>query len=171
MTRETGPGVPEALPRTLLMLGERLGPESLDRLWIFPPLVRGRKERGLVAASRFHPGDEDRRLLFTAPYVAERTGKGLELECTLEEQGEAPPDRLPRVMYGVVSRSGDELGEAREVELGGDPARFRELLEEFDPALLGEVGSPAAGPEPPPAPERQADGAGPAAPPTEEEQS
>ena len=118
------------------MVGERLGAESLDRVWIFPPLVRGRREQGLVAASRFHPGGGERRLLFTAPYTAERTGRGLELASSLEEQGEAPPDRLPRVMDGVVRRSRDELGEAREVEIGGDPELFRELLGEFDAALF-----------------------------------
>jgi len=143
VTRETGPGVPEALPRTLLMLGDRLGPESMDRLWIFPPRVRGRKESGLVAVSRFHPDEPERRVLLTAPYSAERTGTGLQVQLGLEEQGEAPPDRLPRVMDGVVRRSGDELGEAREVELGGDPERFRELLGEFDPSLLGEGEPPA----------------------------
>ena len=145
MTRESGPGVPEALPRTLAMVGERLGADSLDRLWIFPPLVRGRRESGLVAASRFHPVDEERRLLFTARYSAERTGKGLELDRRIEEQGESPPDRLPRVMVGVVRRSGDELGEAREVEIGGDPERFRALLAEFDPALYEPQPGPGVG--------------------------
>jgi len=31
----------------------RLGPAAIDRLWIFPPLVRGRREWGLVAAGCF----------------------------------------------------------------------------------------------------------------------
>ena len=47
------PGVPEALPRTLVHLRERLGAERVDRLWIFPPLRRGRRERGVVAVSLF----------------------------------------------------------------------------------------------------------------------
>lgn len=148
MKHEPGPGVPEALPRTLRMIGERLGPESLDRLWIFPPLVRGRRERGLVAASSFHAGDGERRVLFTAPYTAERTGKGLAIEFVLNEQGEAPPDRLPRIMDGVVLRSGDELGDPREVEIAGEPERFQELMAEFDPALLEAEETGHAGPGP-----------------------
>jgi hypothetical protein len=127
-------GVPEALPATLRMLGERLGAESVDRVWIFPPRVRGRKEWGLVAASRFHPEEEGRRLLFTAPYTAERTGQGPVVESSLKEEGEAPPDRFPRVMNGVARRSGEELGEPREVEIGGDPRRLEELIQELGPS-------------------------------------
>jgi hypothetical protein len=124
-------GVPEALPATLRMLAERLGAESLDRVWIFPPRVRGRKEWGLVAASRYHPEAAERRLLFTARYTAERTGQGPVVESSLNEEGEAPPDRFPRVMTGVVRRSGEELGDPREVEIGGDPRRLEDLIEEL----------------------------------------
>src|SRR6185503_4397282 len=67
VTNEAGPGVPEALPRTLAMVVDRLGAERIDRLWIFPPLIRGRREWGLVAASAYADGGE-RRLLHTAPY-------------------------------------------------------------------------------------------------------
>jgi hypothetical protein len=124
-------GVPEALPATLRMLAERLGAESLDRVWIFPPRIRGRKEWGLVAASRYHPEAAEKRLLFTAPYTAERTGQGPVVESSLTEEGEAPPDRFPRVMTGVVRRSGEELGDPREVEIAGDPRRLEDLIEEL----------------------------------------
>jgi hypothetical protein len=130
------------------MLAARLGPETLDRLWIFPARIRGRTERGLVAASRYAPAAlegesdtapaEERRRLYTAAYTAERTGKGLVIEHGLREEGEAPPDRLPRVMDGVVKRSGDELGDPREVLLHGDAALFEELMAGFDPRLMKE---------------------------------
>jgi hypothetical protein len=164
LTDDQGPGVPEAIPRTLQALGERLDPATLDRVWIFPPLVRGRRERGLLAASRFlapqeggpegdaeahpeapseaHPavhredGAGAPRTLFTAPYTAERTGRGLTLEWDLVEQGSAPPDRLPRVMRGVVRRADSQLGDPREVELAGDPERFHALLDELGIHLL-----------------------------------
>ena len=48
-----GPGVPEAIPRTLQMMARTLGELEIDRLWVFPPLVNKRKERGLVAVSCF----------------------------------------------------------------------------------------------------------------------
>lgn len=153
MKEELGPGVPEAIPRTLQGLGRRLGAGTLDRLWIFPPMVRGRREWGLVAASRFlGEGADERRHLFTAPYTAERTGKGLTLDWQLVEQGEAPPDRLPRVMDGVVRRAGDDLGEAREVEIGGDADLFQALLEELGVHLLEPEPDPVRPSEPDPQP-------------------
>jgi hypothetical protein len=167
--QDQGPGVPEALPRTIQGLGRRLLPETLDRIWIFPPLIRGRKEWGLVAVSRFSGAErEDRRGLFTAPYVAERTGKGLEIEWQLEEQGAAPDDRFPRMMDGVVRRAGSELGDPREVEIAGESDRFDALLDELGRELLEpepparpvqptapESATPTAGVPPAPAPEPQ----------------
>lgn len=129
------PGVPEALPRTLVHLRERLGAERVDRLWIFPPLRRGRRERGVVAVSLFGEG-EDRRRLLTLAYQAARSGLELTLEHAFHEEGEAPPELLPRVMEGVVRRAGEGHGDPREIEIGGDPACYDTLIEEFDPALL-----------------------------------
>ena len=135
--KSDGPGVPEAVPRAVQNLGAHYGAEALDRLWIFPPMIKGRRERGLVTASRFTPEVEDeRRILVTASYLGERTGKGLTFECSIDEAGVAPPDRLPRVMAGVVRRAGEELGDAREVEIGGDAAVFTELLESLGMELL-----------------------------------
>jgi len=140
-TKDLGPGVPEALPRVVQRVLHAYAAERLDTLWLFPPLIRGRKESGLVAASCFVAGaEDDRRLLVTAGYVAERSGRGLALEVTIEEEGEAPSDRLPRVMQGVVVRSGIPLGEASEVEVKGSSEAldewFEEIEEEFlDPSL------------------------------------
>ena len=130
------PGVPEALPRVLIRVRGQLGIPSVDRLWIFPPVRKGRREQGLVAVSTFLDDAEDRRCMVTVAYVAEHTGKGVTVTPSLTRDGDAPPDRFPGVIEGVVRRSGDELGEPREVEIEGDPARFEELLEEFDPAFL-----------------------------------
>jgi hypothetical protein len=134
---DAGPGVPEALPRTLQSLGRTLGPSEIDRLWVFPPLVKGRREWGLVSISCF--GEGGARHVMTARYSAERTGKGLDIETELSDEGIAPPDRLPRVMTGVSSRSPLGLGEARLVEIGGRVGAFEELLAEFDPGLLEDV--------------------------------
>ena len=146
MRRKTGdksldPGVPEALPRTLIKLRDRLGVQSLDRIWIFPPLRTGRRERGLVAVSQFLE-DEERRSMVTVSYSAERTGRGVALEPSFNREGEAMPDRLPGVMQGVVERGGGEKGEPREVEIARSAERFEALLEEFDADLLTEVSGP-----------------------------
>ena len=138
-----GPGVPEALPRTLRSVGTRLGPSAIDCLWIFPPLVRGRREWGLVAASCFEV-DGARRLI-TARYSAERTGKGLYMDAQLSDEGVAPPDRLPRVMEGVVQRGPAPLGSPTLVEVGGDQPEFDSLFEGYDDSLFKEevIGSHA----------------------------
>jgi len=133
--KQDDPGVPEALPRTLVHTRGRLGAERVDRLWIFPPIKRGRRERGLVAVSLFLEGEERRRIL-TVSYSAERTGHGLTVDHSFHEEGDAPPELLPRVMEGVVRRAGEAYGEPRQVEIEGDPERFGALVDEFDPSLL-----------------------------------
>ena len=134
MKGDRGPGVPEAIPRTLLLVAQRLGEGEIDRLWIFPPLIRGRKEWGLVAASCFTR--EGARRLFTAQYSAERAGMSLTVDTGMAEEGRTPPERLPQVMSGVARRSEIDLGEPRTIEIAGDPARFEALMSEFDPSLL-----------------------------------
>jgi hypothetical protein len=159
-SKDLGPGVPEALPRVVQRIAQAWPVERIDRLWLFPPLIRGRKESGLVAVScrvEQMPDDApdvpgDRRLLVTVSYAAERTGKGLDLDVQIEEEGEAPADRLPRVMAGVVVRSGIQLGDAAEVEIGGDAdalaAWFDEVDEELlDPELPPRAVGADAGPE------------------------
>ncbi len=120
-----GPGVPEALPRALEVLGQRLGVETLDRIWVFPPLVRGRKEWGLAAASAYVEGE--RRRLVTTVYSAEQTGKGVVFDVSVVDEGEAPVGRLGRIMRGVVRRSGISLGDPREIAIEGRLEAFRQL--------------------------------------------
>jgi len=109
--------------------------QVLDRLWIFPPFRRGRREQGLIAVSTF-AADGDRRGVLTVSYSAEETGKGITVEPSFTREGEAPPDRFPVLMRGVVQRGGEERGEPREVEIEGSVEKFDQLLEE-----LGEVRS------------------------------
>lgn len=142
---DDGPGVPEALPRTLREVGTRLGAAAIDCLWIFPPLVRGRREWGLVAVGCFAGGGA--RRLVTARYSAQRTGKGLFLDTQLLDEGVAPSDRLPRVMEGVVRRGPQPLGSPRVVELDGTAEAFESLIGEYPGELFREdvIGPPSAG--------------------------
>jgi hypothetical protein len=136
--RRADPGVPEALPRTLIRLRDRLGVQTVERLWIFPPVRTGRRERGLIAVSTFRDGEE-RRGMVTVAYAAEHTGTGVALEPTFTLEGEATPDRFPGVMRGVARRAGEEQGDAREVEIDGSASKFEELMQEFDHEL-GRIG-------------------------------
>ena len=133
--KSSDPGVPEALPRVLIRLREEVGVDYIDRLWIFPPIRRGRREQGLIAVSTYR-GDEDRRGMLTVSYRAEHTGKGVTVEPTLTDQGEAPPDRFPPVMRGVVQRADEEGAEAREVDISASGQKFEELMEEFDDVFI-----------------------------------
>jgi hypothetical protein len=147
---DRGPGVPEAVPHCLQRVAAALGVEALDRIWVFPPLVSGRSESGLLAVSHFPPEaeDGDRRLLSILPYTAERTGKGLTVEGELSEQGEAPLDRFPRVMEGVVRRTDLDLGDPEELEIEGRDEAFQEILGGYDRALLDPTLPPVAEPVP-----------------------
>jgi hypothetical protein len=142
------PGVPEAEVRALRELLTRVPPERLHGLWRFPPLRRGRRESGLMAAGVYpseegeppgggEPGTDgrqepDRLVLVTLAWRAEETGKGVVFEPRFAEEGEAPPDRLPRVMAGVVRRMDEATGEPRYLSVGGDAATLRTLMEEMD---------------------------------------
>ena len=122
---------PGAMGRLLALLAERIGVERMDRLWLFPPLIRGRKEWGLVAVS-CHTQDPPKRELITGRYLAELTGLGISFQPEVTSEGLAPPDRLPRVMDGVVRRSDLQLEVPREVELGGDLSLFESLLRDYE---------------------------------------
>jgi len=122
--------VPEAMGRLLGLLQRRVEAHSVDHLWIFPPLVRGRKEWGLVAASCL-TDDPSQRNLVTGRYAAELTGKGVVFESEFLSEGLAPPDRLPLVMDGVVRRSDLQLGVPREKHIGGDAELFLQVLTEY----------------------------------------
>jgi hypothetical protein len=133
--KSADPGVPEAIPRTLIRLRDRLGVENIDRLWIFPPVRRGRRETGLVAVSTILDGEE-RRSMVTVAYSAEHTGKGVTVVPTFTREGLAPADRFPPVMRGVVRRSGDGAEEPREVEISASGERFEALMEEYDAVFI-----------------------------------
>ena len=125
------PGVPEALPRVLIRVRGHFGSELIDRLWLFPPVRRGRREQGLVAVSTFLEGQE-RRAMVTVAYTAEHSGAGVSIETSFTQEGEAFPERFPAVMLGVVDRTRETPGEAREVEISGSGQKFEELMEDFD---------------------------------------
>lgn len=106
-------------------------PQRVDRIWIFPPLTSGRKETGVVAAGCYTDGA--RHLLVTVAYRAEETGSGVEFQATVHKEGEAPADRLPRIMSGVVKRLRQDLADPALHDIGGDAQRFHELVRDWDP--------------------------------------
>lgn len=144
-------GVPGALAEALALLRRRIPAERLDRVWIFPPLVDGRSESGVVAAGCF--GEGGRRDLVTVSYRARETGRGVSFTPVFAEQGTAPAESLPRVIAGVARRAGAGFGDPGLTRLGGDPGAFDRLVGEWTPDDLphragrGVFGRPVA-PEP-----------------------
>ncbi len=126
MASDRDPGVPEALPRALAALAEQVEPGSMHRIWIFPPLRRGRRETGLVAVAAYLGGEG--RLLATLGWIAEETGEGVRFETSYQEEGEAPQERMPAIMKGVVSRLAEDPGDPDDHLIEGDPERFASLL-------------------------------------------
>jgi len=112
--------------------------DRLDRLWVFPPSRLGRVERGLLVASLLIPDDPDRRLLVTLRYTSEETGKGISFDPLLQEEGVAPPDRLPRIIAGVVRRSGVEGGDPTELSVGGSQDTYSHWLASMEQAAREE---------------------------------
>lgn len=154
------PGVPAGLLQAVTELLDRVSPERVERLWIFPPLRRGRREQGLVSAGCLpEPGKGGgvpaegsdpgrRRLLVTLSYRAEETGEGIQFHSRFQEEGEAPADRLPRVMAGVVRRAEAGPGDPVLVEGAGDPERLAAELARLGLAWAPPAEKAAAGADP-----------------------
>ncbi|HEX8830615.1 MAG TPA: hypothetical protein VF705_05580 [Longimicrobium sp.] len=108
--------------------------ERVDQVWIFPPRTLGAKESGLAVLALFAEPDAHgpRRTLHTLAYEAEslRGGKTRRADSLVEE-GTVPPDRLDRIVDGMVRRLGGGMETPEVREVGGDPARWARMLEEL----------------------------------------
>ena len=125
------------LGAALAAVADRFPAERLAQVWIFPPRRLAAKESGLaVLVVTLDDAEDDRRTIWTLRYEA-TAGKGGRVERTdaLEEQGTVPPDRVGRIVEGVVRRLDGEGGAPDVRELEGDPEAWR--------ALLDELGAPA----------------------------
>jgi hypothetical protein len=139
------PAGPSALRRAHGALLEHVAAEALAGLWWFPPLRRGRVESGLLAAALDPAADptasadkapaaspSPQHILVTLAWSQRETGQGPVFEAHFREEGEAPADRLPRILGGVARRMDEGLGDPRYLEAAGDPARVDAWLEELE---------------------------------------
>jgi hypothetical protein len=147
MIPDGGPGVPEAEGRALLALLDAVGVDRVDRLWRFPVLRKGRREWGIWAAG-VYTDDPDRHLVTTLSWKAEETGKGVTFEPRFEAEGEAPPDRIPRVIAGVLRRMDEALAVSTLVEVAGDPDVLAELAAQLGTALPAPIHAEPEAPAP-----------------------
>ncbi|HYH78788.1 MAG TPA: hypothetical protein VEX86_03305 [Longimicrobium sp.] len=118
---------------------ERIAPERVVQVWIFPPRQVGARETGLAVLVVAAEDEADaRRTIWTLRYEAE-TGKGGKTTRTdaLEEQGTVPPDRVDRIVDGVVRRleAGSDAPDIRDT--AGEPEAWRTLLDELGVSPAG----------------------------------
>jgi hypothetical protein len=116
----------DSLPRHLSI-------EVVDELFIFPPRRVGSTQSVVVVISAFD-GTDGRRRVLTARYVArhDRRGKA-QIEESIVEHGVAPPDRIGRLIDGVLRRLDEELASAPPyaARVGGDPERWNSLRDKL----------------------------------------
>lgn len=130
-----------ALAAALTAAAERIPPEQIDGVWLFPARQLGARESGLAVLSVFAEGDDTRRTrtIHTLHYVLEPPAPKARPVRTdeLEEQGTVPLDRVDRIIEGVLRRL--DVPETPDVrETGGDADAWA--------ALLAELGGTAGGP-------------------------
>ena len=124
------------LGAALASVADRIPPDRVEQVWLFPPRRVAAKESGLAVL--VVTADDDAgagRTIWTVRYEAE-TGKGGKVEAVhaLEEQGAVPPDRVGRIVDGVARRLEAESDAPDVRELARDPVEWR--------ALLAELGAP-----------------------------
>lgn len=109
-----------------------LPPARVEQVWVFPPRQIGAKESGLAVLVTVPPDDETRRAIHTLRYEA-ITEKGRTTRADrLEEQGTVPPDRVGRIVDGVVRRlEGADPAPPDIRDTARDPEAWRALLEEL----------------------------------------
>lgn len=82
------------------------------------------------------PADPDpaspRRILVTLAWTLRETGQGPIFDAQFREEGEAPADRLPRILGGVARRMDEALGDPRYLALFADPAALNAWIEELE---------------------------------------
>jgi hypothetical protein len=105
--------------------------EQIDRLWLFEPQIGKSRETGLLVLSLLpqEPLFSQQRRLLTLRYSAETIQGKLQREEVLSEEGRAPPERIERVIAGVLARTTGAAGEPLTELISGSQERWVQLLE------------------------------------------
>jgi hypothetical protein len=116
----------------------RVAPETVDQVWLFPRRAVGNRESALAVLVVVPPEDAARRTIWTVRYEidAPRGQKPTRTE-RVEEQGTVPPDRVDRIIDGVLRRLEGGEADAPDVrELRGDLGAWTALLSELGAAAV-----------------------------------
>ncbi|MEX2583987.1 MAG: hypothetical protein WD766_11970 [Gemmatimonadota bacterium] len=111
-------------------LPERFAIERVDRIWIFSAHQGKLRETGLFVISLLPEPEQQtsQRTLFTLRYHTDTIKGVLQRTESLSEEGRAPPERIDRVIEGVLARAGEDLSEQLVVPIEGEVGRWDELL-------------------------------------------
>jgi len=121
------------LGAALAAVADRFPADRLAQVWIFPPRRIAARESGLaVLVVTAGEGGDERRTIWTLRYEAEtaRGGKTTRTDA-LEEQGTVPPDRVNRIVDGVVQRLEAERDAPDVRDVDRDAETWRALLDEL----------------------------------------
>jgi hypothetical protein len=113
-------------------LPERFPLDSIDCVWIFAPHRGKLRESGFLVISLFPPpaaGHGQDRTLVTLRYETDLTPAGKSRrEDRIAEEGQAPAERIERVIAGVLARSGPDAVAPRLERIEGRAERWPEVL-------------------------------------------
>lgn len=134
------PGDADDLPAAPLFallrtLEQEVPPESIDRLWLFPPRRIEAGETAVVIVAAMPPADPERRRVYAAHYTAldDRDQHRL----AVAEYGSAPTDRVDRLVEEVVDRIKEGPASApRSFRIRGDPLLWDQALHQLAGELL-----------------------------------
>ncbi|MEX0912102.1 MAG: hypothetical protein WD737_13415 [Gemmatimonadota bacterium] len=121
----------------LVSIPDRFPLARIDRVWIFSPHSGKTRETGLFVVSLL-PEDAEtgkQRTLFTLRYQADVVKGNLQRTDAVSEEGRAPPERIERVIEGVIARSAEEATDPVVAEIDGQEDNWA--------ALLDRLGQPA----------------------------
>jgi hypothetical protein len=97
----------ETTARFLREIGDRIGPQLVEEVRLFPPIRQGGVETGVAVVAASEPG-EARHTVYSARY--RNTLKGKERgkwECDVTAEADAPLVTIDEVVRGVMKRAGE----------------------------------------------------------------
>ena len=128
----TGKADGGSLPVLLESLAPRVDVTTIDELYLFPTRRVQGVESTVFVFSVHEP--EERRRVITAHLRATRNKRGEPtIETKLDEHGTTPPERIPRVIEGVLKRLSEDFAATppSHCRIDRSPERWHALIEQL----------------------------------------
>ena len=128
----TGKADGASLPVLLEGLAPRIDVSTIDELYVFPTRRVQGVESTVFVFSVHEP--EERRRVITAHLRATRNKRGEPtIETKLDEHATTPPERVPRVIEGVLKRLSEDFAATppSHCRIDRSPERWHALIEQL----------------------------------------